>query len=143
MDADFLPDPTTAFGERVRRRLREAPAAWLTTVGADGTPQPNPIWFVWEGSSILVYNRPDAHRLQHVRRRPRVSFNLDSNGQGGDIVVVAGRATLPAAMPAPHEHAEYLEKYSSRMVRVSGSLAEFSRQYPVALRIEDLRVRGF
>ena len=142
MDEDLLPDPATPFGERVRRRLREAPAAWLTTVGADGTPQPNPIWFVWEGASLLVYNRPDAHRLAHIQQRPRVSLNLDSNGQGGDIVVLTGTAAL-AEMPLPHELPDYTQKYADRMVRVSGSLEEFSRQYPVALRIGELRVRGF
>ena len=143
MGDDFLPDPATRFGERVRRRLREAPAAWLTTVGSDGTPQPNPVWFIWEGASLLIYNRPDAHRLTHIRRRPRVSFNLDSNGQGGDIVVLTGTAALAHGVPAPHELPEYVQKYSDRMVRVSGSLEEFSRQYPVALRIQELRVRGF
>jgi PPOX class probable F420-dependent enzyme len=143
MEDGFLPGPGTPFGERVRRRLREAPAAWLTTVGADGTPQPNPVWFIWEGGTVLVYNRPNAHRLSHVRKRPRVSLNLDSNGQGGDIVVLTGTAVLVDGMPPPHELPEYVEKYRDRMVRVSGSLEEFSRQYGVALRIGDLRVRGF
>jgi len=143
MDDDFLPDAATPFGEKVRRRLREAPIAWLTTVGADGTPQPNPIWFIQEGASLLVYNRPDANRLAHIRRRPRVSFNFDSNGQGGDIVVLTGTAALAEGMPLPHELPEYVQKYSQRMQRVSNSLEEFSRQYPVALRISELRVRGF
>ena len=36
-------DPSTPFGERVRRRLRDVVVVWLNTVGADGTPQPNPV----------------------------------------------------------------------------------------------------
>jgi hypothetical protein len=40
--ASVLPDPATTFGKRVRRRLRDEPVSWFTTVGADGTPQPNP-----------------------------------------------------------------------------------------------------
>jgi hypothetical protein len=41
--SDVIPDRSTAYGERVRRRLAEEPSIWLTTVGRDGVPQPNPI----------------------------------------------------------------------------------------------------
>jgi len=46
-----FPDPNTPFGERVQRRLATSKVIWLTTVGADGTPQPNPVWFVVDGES--------------------------------------------------------------------------------------------
>lgn len=142
MTTSVLPDSSTPYGEKVRRRLRDDLVVWLTTVGRDGTPQPNPVWFVWDGETILVYNRADARRLAHVRERPAVSLNFDSAG-GGDIVVVAGRAELTEGEPAPHEHPEYLAKYGQAMQRVSGSLEAFSRAYPVPLRIRPFRVRGF
>ena len=44
-----LPDPSTTFGARVERRLRDEPVAWLTLVDPRGTPQPAPIWFLWDG----------------------------------------------------------------------------------------------
>ncbi len=143
MTTDVLPDPTTPFGERVRRRLRDDLLIWLTTVGGDGVPQPNPVWFLWDGGTFLVYNRRSAKRLVHVRERPLVSLNFDSGGQGGNIVVVTGRAELSEGEPAPHELQPYLAKYGPRMTRVSGSPEAFSRAYPVALRIHPLRVRGF
>jgi len=43
MAESTLPDPSTAFGERVRRLLRDERVIWITTVGKDGTPQPNPV----------------------------------------------------------------------------------------------------
>jgi predicted pyridoxine 5'-phosphate oxidase superfamily flavin-nucleotide-binding protein len=46
MAESALPDSGTAFGERVRRRLREEQVIWITTVGKDGTPQPNPVGFL-------------------------------------------------------------------------------------------------
>jgi PPOX class probable F420-dependent enzyme len=137
-----LPDPSTPFGEKVRRRLRDDLVAWLTTVGRDGTPQPNPVWFLWDGDTILVYNLASARRLAHVRARPAVSFNFDSVG-GGDIVVIAGRAELAEGEPAPHEHPRYLAKYREGMTHVSGSPEAFSRRYSVPLRIRPLGVRGF
>jgi PPOX class probable F420-dependent enzyme len=135
--------PAGAFGDRVRARLRDAYVIWLTTVGADGTPQPNPVWFLWDGAdSILVYNREHAHRLAHIDARPRIALHLDGNGRGGDIVVVAGTARRSPDDPAPHENPEYVAKYADGMTRVSGSLAAFSADYPVPVRVQIDRIRG-
>jgi PPOX class probable F420-dependent enzyme len=136
--------PAGAFGDRVRSRLRDAYAIWLTTVGDDGTPQPNPVWFIWGGDdSIVVYNRPDAHRLAHIDARPRIALNLDGNGRGGDIVVLAAIAERAPELPPPHENPDYVAKYADGMSRVSGSLEQFSADYGVPLRIAIRRIRGY
>jgi PPOX class probable F420-dependent enzyme len=136
--------PEGGFGDRVTQRLREERVVWLTTVGADGTPQPNPVWFLWEEpTTVLVYNRPDAHRLTHIASRPQVTLNFDGDGKGGDIVVLAGTARVVDSRPLPHTHSSYLAKYEQAMARVGGSPAEFSDQYPVAMEIAIRRVRGF
>jgi PPOX class probable F420-dependent enzyme len=135
--------PEGTFGDRVAARLREAYVIWLTTVGSDGTPQPNPVWFIWDGAdTVIVYNRADAHRLAHISARPNVALHLDGNGRGGDIVVLAGRAERAPELPPPHEVAEYLAKYQAGMIRVSGSPERFSIDYPVPLRITVTRLRG-
>lgn len=139
-----LPDPSTPFGERVARRLRDERVIWLTTVGRDGTPQPNPVWFLWQGDdSVLVYNRIDAARLVHVRERPNVSLSFDGDGRGGDIIVIAGNAVIATDLPAPHELPDYMTKYGEAMTRISASTAGFSQQYAVPLQIAIRRVRGF
>jgi PPOX class probable F420-dependent enzyme len=143
MANDVLPDPGSDFGQRVRARLRDEQILWFTTIGADGTPQPNPVWFVWDEPTVLIYNRADANRLTHIASRPRVALHFDGNGQGGNIVVLAGRASLAVDVPPPHEHAAYLAKYRDAMTRVSGSLETFSVKYPVALTVQVERVRGF
>ncbi|WP_158892835.1 TIGR03667 family PPOX class F420-dependent oxidoreductase [Amycolatopsis anabasis] len=143
MTITALPDPSTPFGERVRTRLRDERLIWWTTVGADGTPQPNPVWFLQDDDGILIYNRQDAHRLNHIRERPQVSLNFDAASDGGDIVVLRGRARQLEDQPLPHENPAYLEKYAEAMVEVSGSPEEFSAVYFVPVRIEITRVRGF
>jgi PPOX class probable F420-dependent enzyme len=143
MPTDLLPDPETEYGRRVRARLSGEAVIWLTTVGVDGTPQPNPVWFFWQQpSSVLVYNRPDAKRLSHIARNPRVALHLDGNGHGGDIIVLAGDAAV-ADEPPPHEHPDYLGKYQASMIRVSGKAEQFSLEYPVAIRIDVTSIRGF
>jgi PPOX class probable F420-dependent enzyme len=141
MADDLLPDPATPYGARVRRRLREDVVIWLTTLGSDLTPHPNPVWFLWEGDSVLIYNLTTAHRVQHVRSRPRVSLNFDGDRRGGDIVVLTGTAQVSHGEPPPHEHAAYVAKYGAMMARVSGTVEQFSRQYPVPLRVRELRAR--
>ncbi len=53
--ADSRTDLTcrSLYGERVRRRLTGEMTIWLTTVGRDGTPQPNPVGFLWDGGDSL------------------------------------------------------------------------------------------
>ncbi|MBJ7601657.1 MAG: TIGR03667 family PPOX class F420-dependent oxidoreductase [Candidatus Dormibacteraeota bacterium] len=131
------------FGQRVQRRLREEPLIWLSTTGRDGTPQPNPVWFLWDGQSVLVYNRSDAARLKHIESRPRVALNFNANGQGGDIVVLTGRAELTPGERPSDQHAEYIAKYRVRMEQVSRSVADFARSYPVSLRVWPDNVRGY
>lgn len=124
------------------QRLREETVIWLTTVGADGTPQPNPVWFLWEEpDTVLIYNREDAHRLAHIARRPQVALHFNHN-RGGDVVVLTGTARV-VERPLAHENPAYLAKYEAQAARVGGTPPEFAAQYPVALEVTVERVRGF
>jgi PPOX class probable F420-dependent enzyme len=141
---DVLPDPAGEFGARVRRRLADEQVAWLTSVDADGVPQPNPVWFILlDDGDVLVYNQPRARRLRHIRERPQVSLHLDSDGHGGDVVVLTGAAEVDTVMPLAHEFPPYMDKYGAAAARVSGDVAAFANDYSVALRIRLDRVRGF
>lgn len=144
VSAMTLPDQGTEFGQRVRRRLESELVMWFTTVGANGTPQPNPVWFVWEEpGSILVYNRTDARRLEHIADRPRVSLNFNATDHGGDIVVISGLAEQAPDVPPPDQHAEYLRKYGEAIVDVSGDAKRFAAEYSVPIRVHIEKVRGF
>lgn len=138
-----FPDPETEFGANVQKRLRDEIVIWMTTVGTDGTPQPNPVWFVVEDGALIVYNRPDALRLRHIKRNPRVAFNLDGDGKGDDIIVLVGTAEVVDGYPLTHEHAAYDEKYAERAIEISGSTAAFGHEYSVAVRVVIDKVRGF
>jgi PPOX class probable F420-dependent enzyme len=136
--------PDSDFGTRVRNRLKTEKVVWLTTTSADGTPQPNPVWFLWEqdDDSVLVYNAFDASRLDHVAVRPRVSLNFDGNGHGGNIVVIAGVAEQALDVPAATEHEPYVAKYAADVERIGMDAESFAQKYSVALRIRMTKVRG-
>ena len=99
----FALDTGTPFGQRAQRRLREDRLAWLVTTSDDGTPQPVPVWFLWDRpASFLLYSKPATAKLRNIAERPRVALHLDGNGEGGDIVVVLGEAAVSDEPPA-HE----------------------------------------
>jgi PPOX class probable F420-dependent enzyme len=135
-------DTSSEFGRRAGRRLHEEKIAWLTTVDSAGTPQPIPVWFLWDGAdSILVYSRPDTPKLRAIARSPKVSLNLDGNGTGGDIVVALGEAAVSDDPPA-HELPDYVEKYASLISRNGWTPESFAADYSVPVRVRVSRVRG-
>ncbi len=139
-----LPDPSTPFGERVARRLRNERLIWLTTVDLHGMPQPNPVWFLWDEttSTVLIYSLTNAKRLAHVQQNPKVALNFDGNGQGGDIIVITGEAHVSSNDPPANRLPTYVEKYRDFIARGFGTPENFSSKYSVPLRIRPIALRG-
>jgi PPOX class probable F420-dependent enzyme len=139
-----LPDPSTAFGERVARRLRDERLIWLTTVDAKGMPQPTPVWFLWDEttSTILIYSRADAKRLAHLQHNPRVALNFDGNGTGGDIIVITGEARVSRDDPSADHLPIYVEKYRDFIARGFTTPENFALIYSVPLRTRPIALRG-
>ena len=133
--------PDTPFGGRVRRRLEEETVGWLTTVDLDGTPRPSPVWFLWEGETMLIYSRDGTSRTKNLARNASCSFNFDGNGRGGDIVVLEGRAVISEDPPST-EVREYQEKYRDDIPRIGMTPGTFSMAYPVPIRFTPERLRG-
>src|SRR2546427_7281117 len=139
-----LPDPSTPFGERVARRLHDERLIWLTTVDAKGTPQPTPVWFLWDEATatFLVYSRADAKRLEHIQHNPRVAFNFDGNGRGGDIIVITGRVQISSDVPSADQQPAYREKYRDFIARLYETPERFASIYSVVLRVHPTSIRG-
>ena len=139
-----LPDPSTPFGERVARRLRDERVIWLTTVDAQGTPQPTPVWFLWDqaSSTFLIYSRSDAKRLVHLQQNPRVALNFDGNGAGGDIIVFTGHVQFSPDDPPADQMPAYVEKYRVFIGGAYRTPAQFASIYSVALRMHPTAIRG-
>ena len=135
-------DESSEFGKRAARRLREAPIAWLTTVDRVGTPQPVPVWFLWNGDrSVLVYSQEMTPKLRNIGANPRVALHLDGDGRGGDIVVVSASASESADPPAS-QMPTYVAKYG-RLIAGNGWTPEsFSADYSVPVRLAARRLRG-
>ena len=116
---------------------------WLTTVGRTGRPYPAVVWFLWDGSTILVYSLAGAQRLSNIERNPWVALHLDGDGAGGDVVVVQGRARIaPDERPADRVP-EFVEKYLDWITgQLHTSPEGFARMCSVPVRIVPTRVQA-
>ena len=123
----------------VERRLRDEAVIWLITVDADGTPEPSPVWFYWDGVAFVIYSYAKVPRIRNIAERPIVSLHLNSTPEGGEVVVLSGRAAVDPTLPPAHEHPGYGAKYREGIAGKGGP--EFSRRYPVGIRITPLTLR--
>ena len=139
-----LPDPSTPFGERVARRLRNEPVIWLTTVDAKGIPQPTPVWFLWDEATVtfLVYSQAGAKRLAHLQQNSRVALNFDGDGKGGNIIVITAEAQISSNDPPADQLPTYVEKYREFIAQLFATPEKFASIYSVALRIHPMLIRG-
>jgi PPOX class probable F420-dependent enzyme len=135
-------DTSTEFGARVARRLATEKLAWLTTIGPDGTPQPSPIWFLWDGEHILIYSQPNTPKLRNIAANPRVSFNFNGDSSGGDIVILTGSAAVATDERPANEAPAYLEKYGQAIKGIGLDAERFARGYSVPIRVTPTRLRG-
>ena len=137
------PDFTTDFGKRALDRLETEAVIWLTTVGADLTPQASPVWFLWEGDSVLIYSQPNTPKVRNVKARPRVSLNFNSSETGGDVVVMTGNGIIDTEAVPASENAVYIEKYADGLRDIGMTAEEFAKSYSVPIRVRPTSLRGF
>jgi PPOX class probable F420-dependent enzyme len=134
-------DLTTGLGLRAAKRLQEEYVVWLTTVSEDGTPQPNPVWFYWDGKELLIYSQPAARKLRNVARHPRVALNFQADDGGGNIIVLTGNAKIDKN--PPRHDPRYLQKYRDLIPQIGLTPETLARSYSVLIRVSPTRLRGF
>ena len=140
--AGFTIDERDPFGARAAAHLRDEVVAWLTSVTAAGAPLPRPVWFLWDAAnSLTVYSLPGA-RVRNLSENPRVTVNFGGDGNGGDIVVLSGRASVDAELAPADENDAYLTKYADHVARLGMTPRSFAERYSVPLRIELTALNG-
>lgn len=138
-------DLKTKFGRLAKRHLTEAYFTWLTTVGSDLTPQPRPVWFLWDGKTVLILSEPNAHKVRHIAAHPRVALHFntaDDKGEHG-VIVITGTARLDATTSASDKLRAYLKKYGTGIAELGQSPKEFESQYSFAIWVTPTGLRGW
>ena len=138
-----LIDPATDQGQKVTRWLEEEIIAWLVTVTPDGTPVPTPVWFWWDGETLLVYSQAGKPKLRHIAANPRVAVALQLDEVGDLRAVITGEAAVDESAPRADELRGYVDKYRAPIARLGSGVAEFADEYSVAIRITPTRLRAW
>jgi len=133
-------DFTTKLGVSAAKRLQTEHLIWLTTTSSNGTPQPNPVWFYWDGESILIYSQPASFKLGNIRRNPKVSLNFNADEEGGNIIVLTGVASIDEN---PKHDSRFIEKYREAIPKIEHTAESLAAAYSVQIRILPSNLRGF
>jgi PPOX class probable F420-dependent enzyme len=124
--------------QEVSDRLISDHYGWLTTVAKSGQPVPRLIWFYFDGAKLTVYSMPQAAKVAHIKAHPQVSLNLDSDGNGGGIIVVGGVAAVVATDVDCRDDEPYWGKYSDDAAKFG--LTEAMGSYSTRLVITPTKV---
>lgn len=136
-------DFTSPFGKRMLHRLRDEQIIWLTTIGADATPQPRPVWFHWDGETALIFSQVDAAKVHHIRRNPHVAVNFNTDTEGDDVGVFIGQASLLDKPVDPQRLEAYIRKYEEGIRGLGMTPEQMLAEYSLAILFAPTSMRGF
>lgn len=135
----------TKFGRVAKKHLKSEYFIWLTTVDSTGAPQPRPVWFTWYKNSFLIFSKPLAHKLKHIRKNPQVSLHFNSADKKVQehLIIFIGTALVETSSLPAHKIRAYMKKYKAGIQGLGATPEEFSREYSVAIRITPAKLRGW
>lgn len=110
---------------------------WFVTAGRDRHPQAVPVWFLWDGTSFLIYSQPGI-KVRHVMANPYVELHLNSDEVGDDVVRASGYATIPKSLRPALKEPAYIRKYRDQIEGLGTTVEDFSKQYRYPIRVRRL-----
>lgn len=135
-------DFTSRLGRRVSRRLRVEEIIWLTTVDSRNTPQPRPVWFHWDGRTVLIFSEKSAAKLRHIAYNPRVALSFNTDEAGDDVAVLIGEAAIPEEPPSAARVKTYLRKYRQGMEDIGMTVPQFTAAFAIPIVVTPKAMRG-
>ena len=136
-------DFSSPLGRKIKRRLRQEQIIWLTTVDAQDAPQPRPVWFHWDGDTLLIFSQTKAAKVRHIARNPRVALNFNTDQDGGDVGVLIGDAAIWQEPLSVSRLRSYLRKYKDGIKGLGMTPAQMRAEYPVVILVTPQSMRGF
>ena len=128
-------------GAWAREHLEHDIVGWLTTVAGDGQPQTSVISFLWEGDSLIFYSKRNTPKLRNIARSPLVSFHLQSNAYGDDVLTIEGVAAIDRSIPPSDVYEPYRSKYAQPLDHWGMDEADTAQDFSVPIRIRPTRIR--
>ena len=67
---------TSVIPESHADLLDQTALAHVATIGPDGEPQNNPVWFGWDGEHVLFSQTKTRQKYRNVQDEPRVALSI-------------------------------------------------------------------
>jgi PPOX class probable F420-dependent enzyme len=84
--------------QSVRDLLATGPLGHLVTINPDGSPHVTLVWAGFQGDDLVFATFPDQHKLDCIRRDPRVAVSFQAHENTGPglhpYAVIQGRASI-------------------------------------------------
>jgi PPOX class probable F420-dependent enzyme len=135
---DHTPDQ-----EQTEARLQSDLMAWFATVRSDGRPHVVPVWFLWEGDTLLILSKPGNQKTKNITNNPHVTIALDDSKIGSEPIVCDGIAAL---LPEPSVDVlppAYEEKYRALLEQMEWPADDMIREFSQPIRIRITRFLTF
>jgi len=124
---------------RIDHMLRSESVVWVSTVSPDGSPHLVPIWFSWDGQTILIASKPGAKKVANLRGNASVMLALGEPEDDFDVGMIQGVAELPVEPASEVLPPAHLAKYRGQMAAIGLTPEEFLRTYSQVIRIRPTR----
>jgi PPOX class probable F420-dependent enzyme len=123
--------------DRARQFIKDHHRAILLTRRKDGSPQMSPVACNVDADGfVVVSTREAAIKTKNVRRDPRVSLCVISDGFGGEWIQVDGAATVVPLPEAMEGLVEYYRTTAGEHPDWDDYRAAMEREGRVLLRVE-------
>jgi PPOX class probable F420-dependent enzyme len=86
--------PASVIPETHLDLLEKPFLAHCATIGPNGEPQVNPVWFLWNGSQIVLSIDPVGQKAKNLARDPRISVSIVDHDNPIHYLEIRGTATF-------------------------------------------------
>lgn len=135
--------------------LHSTNLARLAYTWRDGTPRVIPIWFHWDGETIVLGSPPNAPKVDVLPTNSKVALTIDRDEWPYHALLIRGIADVETVEDVTPEYAASAERYfgeeqgrewvegvrqmSPQMARISVwpewvSILDFERRFPSAIQ---------
>lgn len=85
--------PKGPVPERYRDLLESRALGHLATIGADGRPQVNPVWFVADGEHVRLSVKEDTVKFRNLEARPWAAISIADPARPERYLELRGEVT--------------------------------------------------
>jgi PPOX class probable F420-dependent enzyme len=128
-------DLSTTKDKHIDERLRSEPIIWLASTRPDGKPHAIPVWFWWDGETVLMFSKPDAQKIRNLRRSPHVVLALNATDEGEDVAIIEGVAELVERPTSELMLPAFADKYAELFKRIGSDPIKMAAEYNQPIRV--------